>query len=269
MGKSAKNKKNRAASAAAAPLPTAGIDDTLTNGSTDGNPPAPTTAAPVLAQLSALDASDRAWAAASVAHLSSDPTVRPALMQGNVVGKLIMLLSDSPEIAVEAAGSLRNIVLGDPDESGQTSSVAGGLRRETTVEEVYRKDGMTPLLALVPKFAEFFRSGLHLMATTAQAANEAEDGEEGGAEKLTRKQKKAAKAAAAANGTPVPNGHASGAPKEPKKKQDDAKTVLELAEQSLALLWIMRSVLTRPPSFFNHQLTLILCLANETPKPTT
>lgn len=143
-----------------------------------------------------------------------------------------MLLSDAPEVAVEAAGALRNFILSDPEEEG----------KETVADEVYRKDGMTPLLALVPKFVTFFTEKPYLKKDSMNADGADADGDEGMGKKMSRKERKALKAANAGEQQPEQsNGQSSEQPAAEKKKEkkDDVKAVIELAEQVLGVLSVL------------------------------
>ncbi|ORZ34888.1 hypothetical protein BCR44DRAFT_1435349 [Catenaria anguillulae PL171] len=71
---------------------------------------------PLLAKLIAKDAGDRAWAAAGVANMVSDPTNRKILLSKGLIDRLLSSLQIEvhPEVLLEMTGALRNLVLNDP-----------------------------------------------------------------------------------------------------------------------------------------------------------
>ncbi|KAJ3089816.1 hypothetical protein HK102_005450 [Quaeritorhiza haematococci] len=140
MGKIVNNKKNKAKRKNKAdPIGLGGVDvsepileptPSLGNGDS----------IPALTKLFATEADDRAWAAAALANLVQDTPTRERLLTMNVVGLLIQALADEKlEILMEVAGGLRNL------------AVYGG---EKICQEMYRKQIVPPLTAIIPKIGE-------------------------------------------------------------------------------------------------------------------
>ncbi|CED85341.1 Armadillo-type fold [Phaffia rhodozyma] len=96
---------------------------------------------PILAKLSAPEASDRVWACAAVTNLiQNDPGTRRLFQGKNVVGELITRLTDSVEdVVVEAAGALRNLC------------IDGGY---DLCAEVYNKGVLSPLTNLIQQITQ-------------------------------------------------------------------------------------------------------------------
>ncbi|KAK3816682.1 MAG: armadillo-type protein [Benniella sp.] len=92
---------------------------------------------PLLTKLSSTDANERAWAAAGASNLlMHDAATRRLMLSKNLVGALVERLTDSVhEVVVEALGALRNL------------TVVGG---EDVINEMYAKNVLTPVTALIP-----------------------------------------------------------------------------------------------------------------------
>ncbi|KAJ3299253.1 hypothetical protein HK104_009556 [Borealophlyctis nickersoniae] len=101
---------------------------------------------PILKKLRSLEADDRAWAATALSNFVLDANIRKQLLAGGVVDGLLVLLTDvKAEVAVEAAGALRNLAIsGGSDVSG----------------EILRKNGLSSLLALIPKISGWIAAEL-------------------------------------------------------------------------------------------------------------
>ncbi|CAG8488637.1 16730_t:CDS:10 [Cetraspora pellucida] len=95
---------------------------------------------PVIKQLYSPDAKERAWASSCSSNLIlGDRKIRRLLLSQNLISALIERLTDDYEITQEALGTLRNL------------TVVG--EHEICVE-MYSKDIITPLMALLPKVSE-------------------------------------------------------------------------------------------------------------------
>lgn len=87
--------------------------------------------------MSSVDANERAWAAAGASNLlMHDAATRRLMLSKNLIGALVDRLTDSVhEVVVEALGALRNL------------TVVGG---EEVISEMYNKNVLTPVMALIP-----------------------------------------------------------------------------------------------------------------------
>ncbi|KAG0208513.1 hypothetical protein BGX28_000567 [Mortierella sp. GBA30] len=92
---------------------------------------------PLINKLSSPDANERAWAAAGASNLlMHDAATRRLMLSKNLIGALVDRLTDSVhEVVVEALGALRNL------------TVVGG---EEVINEMYNKNVLTPVTALIP-----------------------------------------------------------------------------------------------------------------------
>ncbi|KAG0038427.1 hypothetical protein BGZ82_000251 [Podila clonocystis] len=111
---------------------------------------------PLIQKLSSPDANERAWAAAGASNLlMHDAATRRLMLSKNLIGALIERLTDSVhEVVVEALGALRNL------------TVVGG---EEVINEMYNKNVLTPVTALIPPLGIMIDGML-----TAPAANSQE-----------------------------------------------------------------------------------------------
>ncbi|KAG0359114.1 hypothetical protein BG005_001343 [Podila minutissima] len=111
---------------------------------------------PLIQKLSSPDANERAWAAAGASNLlMHDAATRRLMLSKNLIGALIERLTDSVhEVVVEALGALRNL------------TVVGG---EEIINEMYNKNVLTPVTALIPPLGIMIDGML-----TAPAANSQE-----------------------------------------------------------------------------------------------
>ncbi|KAF9977211.1 hypothetical protein BGZ73_006684 [Actinomortierella ambigua] len=111
---------------------------------------------PVISKLSSVDSNERAWAAAGASNLlMHNAATRRMLLSKNLVGALIDRLTDSVhEVVVESLGALRNL------------TVVGG---DEVIAEMYNKNIMTPLTALIPPLGKMIDDML-----TRPAANSEE-----------------------------------------------------------------------------------------------
>ncbi|KAG0089287.1 hypothetical protein BGZ93_003756 [Podila epicladia] len=111
---------------------------------------------PLIQKLSSPDANERAWAAAGASNLlMHDAATRRLMLSKNLIGALIERLTDSVhEVVVEALGALRNL------------TVVGG---EEVISEMYNKNVLTPVTALIPPLGIMIDGML-----TAPAANSQE-----------------------------------------------------------------------------------------------
>ncbi|KAJ3043927.1 hypothetical protein HDV00_003967 [Rhizophlyctis rosea] len=133
MGKAQKQKKRSAARVAADPLGNGAVpmDNTAPEGP----------ALPILKKLQSLKEDDRAWAATALSNLVLDASMRKQLLAGGAIDGLLVLLTDiKPEVAVEAAGALRNFAIaGGTDISGWIAAELGGVAPTTEPEKTERK----------------------------------------------------------------------------------------------------------------------------------
>ncbi|KIJ54300.1 hypothetical protein M422DRAFT_154105 [Sphaerobolus stellatus SS14] len=95
---------------------------------------------PIIQKVCSVDAAERAWACAAVSNLiQNDPGTRRLLQGKNIVGELITRLTDTvEEVAVEAAGALRNLC------------IDGGY---DICAEMYNKNIMAPLRTFPAKIS--------------------------------------------------------------------------------------------------------------------
>ncbi|KAG0341537.1 hypothetical protein BG004_005993 [Podila humilis] len=110
---------------------------------------------PLIQKLSSPDANERAWAAAGASNLlMHDAATRRLMLSKNLVGALIDRLTDSVhEVVVEALGALRNL------------TVVGG---EEVINEMYNKNVLTPVTALIPALGVMIDGMLTAPAASAQ-----------------------------------------------------------------------------------------------------
>ncbi|KAF9168520.1 hypothetical protein DFQ26_006679 [Actinomortierella ambigua] len=110
---------------------------------------------PIITKLSSVDSNERAWAAAGASNLlMHNAATRRALLSKNLVGALIDRLTDSVhEVVVESLGALRNL------------TVVGG---DEVIAEMYNKDVMTPLTALIPPLGKMIDEMLTRTAANAE-----------------------------------------------------------------------------------------------------
>ncbi|KAF9378209.1 hypothetical protein CPC16_011422 [Podila verticillata] len=110
---------------------------------------------PLIQKLSSPDANERAWAAAGASNLlMHDAATRRLMLSKNLIGALIERLTDSVhEVVVEALGALRNL------------TVVGG---EEVISEMYNKNVLTPVTALIPPLGVMIDSMLTAPAASAQ-----------------------------------------------------------------------------------------------------
>ncbi|KAF9184682.1 hypothetical protein BGZ51_006474 [Haplosporangium sp. Z 767] len=102
---------------------------------------------PLINKMSSVDANERAWAAAGASNLlMHDAATRRLMLSKNLVGALVERLTDSEhEVVVEALGALRNL------------TVVGG---EEVISEMYNKNVLTPVMALIPSLGNMIDSML-------------------------------------------------------------------------------------------------------------
>ncbi|KAF9169583.1 hypothetical protein BGX21_010536 [Mortierella sp. AD011] len=100
---------------------------------------------PLISKLSSPDANERAWAAAGASNLlMHDAATRRLMLSKNLIGALVERLTDSVhEVVVEALGALRNL------------TVVGG---EEVINEMYNKNVLTPVTALIPNLGTMIDS---------------------------------------------------------------------------------------------------------------
>ncbi|KAF9318150.1 hypothetical protein BG003_011710 [Podila horticola] len=110
---------------------------------------------PLIQKLSSPDANERAWAAAGASNLlMHDAATRRLMLSKNLIGALIERLTDSVhEVVVEALGALRNL------------TVVGG---EEVISEMYNKNVLTPVTALIPPLGVMIDGMLTAPAANAQ-----------------------------------------------------------------------------------------------------
>ncbi|ORZ26498.1 armadillo-type protein [Lobosporangium transversale] len=110
---------------------------------------------PLMNKLSSPDANERSWAAAGASNLlMHDAATRRLMLSKNLVGALIERLTDSVhEVVVEALGALRNL------------TVVGG---EEVINEMYNKNVLTPVSALIPPLGNMIDSMFSGPATTSE-----------------------------------------------------------------------------------------------------
>ncbi|KAF9582639.1 hypothetical protein BGW38_010941 [Lunasporangiospora selenospora] len=113
------------------------------------------TVLPVIQKLSSPDSNERAWAAAGASNLlMHDAATRRLMLSKNLIGALVERLTDSVhEVVVEALGCLRNL------------TVVGG---EEVINEMYNKNVLTPVMALVPPLGTMLDTVLSGPAKTAE-----------------------------------------------------------------------------------------------------
>lgn len=101
------------------------------------------------------DSADRKWACVAVSNLiRNDPSTRRLLQGRNVVGALIMRLTDcEEEVVVEAVGALRCASV-----RVLRHFFPGSLLRNLCIDggydicaEMYNKNILTPLISFIPK----------------------------------------------------------------------------------------------------------------------
>ncbi|KAJ9092614.1 hypothetical protein QFC19_008652 [Naganishia cerealis] len=111
---------------------------------------------PILKKLSDPDENERAWACAAVTNLIQNDASTRRLFQGkNVVGALIERLTDGNDtVVMEALGALRNLAIDAGHEA---------------CGEMYNKNVMTPLVALVPKIT----ATIQILIAASQEAQDA------------------------------------------------------------------------------------------------
>ncbi|KAG0245643.1 armadillo-type protein [Mortierella sp. GBAus27b] len=109
---------------------------------------------PLLTKLSSADANERAWAAAGASNLlMHDVGTRRLMLSKNLIGLLIERLTDSVhEVVVEALGALRNL------------TVVGG---DEVINEMYNKNVLTPVTALIPPLGTMIDNMLSGPAATS------------------------------------------------------------------------------------------------------
>ncbi|KAJ3343117.1 hypothetical protein HDU93_009667 [Gonapodya sp. JEL0774] len=179
MGKAKNSKKN--ARTGNTVLPTQGIsaDDTATAITRSER------TLPIVSKLQSANANDRAWAAASCAHLASDKALRKTLLDQNVIGWLIQCLSDSvKEVRVEAAGALQNLSSVEESELDSTPTAGaptagsnpvqpnttGGNVKETICAEMYRKDIFTPIMIIIREIHSSLKSARDHLANVVESS---------------------------------------------------------------------------------------------------
>jgi hypothetical protein len=86
---------------------------------------------------------DRAWAAAAIANLCSNPETRTLLLNENVVGCLVdafhtAVLAKEFPVLLQVAAAIRNLV------------VESGAQDDQVLAEMVRKDFLRPVLLLIP-----------------------------------------------------------------------------------------------------------------------
>jgi hypothetical protein len=91
---------------------------------------------------------DRAWAAAAIANLCSNPETRTLLLNENVAGYLVdafhtAVLAKEFPVLLQVAAAIRNLVV---DTGGQDDQV---------LAEFVRKDILRPVLLLIPILVRF------------------------------------------------------------------------------------------------------------------
>ncbi|TPX71140.1 hypothetical protein SpCBS45565_g01221 [Spizellomyces sp. 'palustris'] len=151
MGKSANNKKKSARKYRTDPTGLSGPPVVLSSSSTQQQEQAPEVL-PIVKKLASFSPEDRAWAATALSNLVLDQDTRKKLLSGGLVDALLRLLSDAQvEVALEGAGALRNL------------AVVGG---EDVCREMFKKNVLTPLLALTPKLSEWIAKVLSGEPTT-------------------------------------------------------------------------------------------------------
>ncbi|KAF8941115.1 armadillo-type protein [Dissophora ornata] len=109
---------------------------------------------PLISKLSSPDANERAWAAAGASNLlMHDAATRRLMLSKNLIGALVERLTDSEhEVVVEALGALRNL------------TVVGG---DEVISEMYNKNVLTPVAALIPALGTTIDSMLSGPATSS------------------------------------------------------------------------------------------------------
>ncbi|KAJ8596260.1 ARM repeat-containing protein [Rhizopogon salebrosus TDB-379] len=114
---------------------------------------------PIIQKLESPDAAERKWACVAVSNLiQNDPSTRRLLQGKNVVGALIMRLSDSEEeVWIEAAGALRNLC------------IDGGY---DICAEMYNKNILAPLTTFVPKISSALSQFLESPKTAPENAQQ-------------------------------------------------------------------------------------------------
>ncbi|KAF9966774.1 hypothetical protein BGZ70_001318 [Mortierella alpina] len=113
------------------------------------------TVLPLINKLSSPDANERAWAAAGASNLlMHDAATRRLMLSKNLIGALVDRLTDSVhEVVVEALGALRNL------------TVVGG---QEVINEMYNKNVLTPVTALIPALGNMIDTMLSGPATSGQ-----------------------------------------------------------------------------------------------------
>ncbi|KAF9356842.1 hypothetical protein BGX26_004657 [Mortierella sp. AD094] len=109
---------------------------------------------PLISKLSSPDANERAWAAAGASNLlMHDAATRRLMLSKNLIGALVERLTDSVhEVVVESLGALRNL------------TVVGG---EEVINEMYNKNVLTPVTALIPNLGAMIDNMFSGPATTS------------------------------------------------------------------------------------------------------
>ncbi|KAI9093796.1 armadillo-type protein [Phlyctochytrium arcticum] len=116
------------------------------DGITDENGSAKVEVLPIVKKLGSMSVDDRAWAATALSNLVLERDTRKQLLAGGLVDALLKLLTDTNmEVALEAAGALRNL------------AVAGG---DDVCREIFRKNALIPLVDLVPKIFDLISQKL-------------------------------------------------------------------------------------------------------------
>ena len=110
------------------------------------------------------DAAERKWACIAVSNLiQNDPSTRRLLQGKNVVGVLISRLSDGEEeVLVESAGALR-YAQHTVSETASFYSITSNLCIDgghDICAEMYNKNILIPLRALVPKVSMNYQLGI-------------------------------------------------------------------------------------------------------------
>ncbi|KAG0368264.1 armadillo-type protein [Gamsiella multidivaricata] len=147
MGKIKNNKKKQSRHNATGMQTNAEVEEALSL-----QPIPVETILPLIAKLSSPDANERAWAAAGASNLlMHDAGTRRLMLSKNLIGALVERLTDSVhEVVVEALGALRNL------------TVVGG---DEVISEMYNKNVLTPVAALIPALGTMIDSMLSGPAT--------------------------------------------------------------------------------------------------------
>ncbi|KAI1299933.1 hypothetical protein EDD11_006353 [Mortierella claussenii] len=133
-----------------------GMQTTAEVESQEGLQPVPVeTILPLINKLSSPDANERSWACAGASNLlMHDAATRRLMLSKNLIGALVERLTDSVhEVVVEALGALRNL------------TVVGG---EEVISEMYNKNVLTPVTALIPALGTMIDNMLSGPATTSE-----------------------------------------------------------------------------------------------------